>query len=129
MPPRVAPRNRPAAAGLSAASGCAYVRNAITRLRGRAGSGAAGELMDCFYCLSLWLAAPFALVVGGRRRETPVVWLALSGAACLLERATREKGAWDVLWEEPAGGRGRDTADAREPRRPSDPAAQTATLG
>ena len=103
--------------------------NAITRLRGRAGSGAAGELMDCFYCLSLWLAAPFALVVGGRRRETPVVWLALSGAACLLERATREKGAWDVLWEEPAGGRGRDTADAREPRRPSDPAAQTATLG
>ena len=103
--------------------------DAVVRLRLRAGDGPLGELMDCFYCLSLWLAAPFALVVGGRRRETPVVWLALSGAACLLERATREKGAWDVLWEEPAGGRGRDTADAREPRRPSDPAAQTATLG
>jgi len=27
-------------------------------------------------------------------------WLALSGAACLLERATTEKGDLDVLWEQ-----------------------------
>jgi len=102
--------------------------NAIARLRTKAGAGPAGELMDCFYCLSLWVAAPLAFVVSRRRRETPLVWLALSGAACLLERTTRERGAWDVLWEEPArgDGRGRDTADAREPRRSADEAAQAA---
>ena len=103
--------------------------NAVARLRAKAGAGPAGELMDCFYCLSLWPAAPLAFVVGGRRRETPIVWLALSGAACLLERTTRERGAWDVLWEEPprGGGRGRDAADAREPRRSTDEAAPAAT--
>lgn len=78
----------------------------IARIRGRAGAGAAGELMDCFYCLSLWLAAPLAFFVTGRRRETAVTWVALSGAACLLERSTtREEGGWDVLREEPEGGR------------------------
>ena len=40
--------------------------DAIVRLRERAGAGWAGELMDCFYCLSLWTAAPFAFAVSGR---------------------------------------------------------------
>jgi Protein of unknown function (DUF1360) len=105
--------------------------NAITRLRAKAGTGQIGELMDCFYCLSLWVAAPLAFVVSPRRRDTPIVWLALSGAACLVERTTRERGAWDVLWEEPArggaSGRGSDTADAREPGRSADEAPQAAT--
>jgi Protein of unknown function (DUF1360) len=103
--------------------------NAIARLRAKAGAGPAGELMDCFYCLSLWVAAPLALEVSRRRRETPLVWLALSGAACLVERTTRERGAWDVLWEEPArgDGRGSDAADARKPGRSADEAAPAAT--
>jgi hypothetical protein len=99
----------------------------IARLRARAGAGPAGELMDCFYCLSLWLSAPLAFVISRRRRETPITWLALSGAACLLERITRERGAWDVLWEESANGRGGDPADGREPGRSGDAAAQAAT--
>lgn len=61
--------------------------DAIVRLRARLGDGQAGELMDCFYCLSAWTAMPFALWVG-RRRDAPLAWLALSGAACLLEQAT-----------------------------------------
>jgi hypothetical protein len=68
--------------------------------------------------------------VSPRRRDTPIVWLALSGAACLVERTTREKGAWDVLWEEPARGSGSgrryDTADTREPGRSADEASQAA---
>ena len=57
----------------------------ILRVRERAGSGLAGELMDCFYCASVWAALPFA-----RRHARPVLaWLALSGGACLLEQATR----------------------------------------
>jgi hypothetical protein len=59
----------------------------VLRLRVRVGDGTLGQLMDCFNCLSLWVAAPVSLVVARRRRELPLTWLALSGAACLLERA------------------------------------------
>ena len=71
----------------------------VVRLRRRAGDGWIGEAMDCFYCLSVWTAAPVAAAVARNRREAPLTWLALSGAACLLERAT-EKGDIDVLWEQ-----------------------------
>jgi hypothetical protein len=60
----------------------------VVRLRSRAGSGPLGELMDCIYCLSIWVAAPCTLAVAPRRRDLPLTWLALSGAACLLERLT-----------------------------------------
>jgi Protein of unknown function (DUF1360) len=59
----------------------------VIRLRARLGPGRLGDLMDCFYCLSVWVAAPVSLAVVRRRREAPLVWLALSGSACLLERA------------------------------------------
>jgi hypothetical protein len=72
----------------------------VVRLRQAAGDGWVGEAMDCFYCLSIWTAAPVAAAVARRRREVPLTWLALSGAACLLERATTEKGDLDVLWEQ-----------------------------
>ena len=71
----------------------------VVHLRRRAGDGWIGEAMDCFYCLSVWTAAPVAAAVARNRREAPLTWLALSGAACLLERAT-EKGDIDVLWEQ-----------------------------
>jgi hypothetical protein len=62
----------------------------VFRLRARLGSSFAGKLMDCFYCLSLWVAAPLALLVTHRILGWVVAWLAISGAACLLERATEE---------------------------------------
>jgi hypothetical protein len=46
------------------------------------------ELLDCFYCLSLWIAAPLALLIGDSLLERALMWPALSGAAILLERAT-----------------------------------------
>lgn len=66
---------------------------AIVALRARAGSGPLGELMDCFYCTSVWVAAPFGLTVARRPRELPLAWLALSGAACLLERLAPDEPA------------------------------------
>lgn len=60
----------------------------IVRLRARAGDGWAGELLDCFYCVSIWVAAPVAVTVAPRRRDIPLACLALSGAACLLEQLT-----------------------------------------
>jgi hypothetical protein len=72
----------------------------VVRLRQRVGEGWIGSALDCFYCLSIWTAAPVAVAVARRPREAPLTWLALSGAACLLERATTEKGDLDVLWEQ-----------------------------
>jgi Protein of unknown function (DUF1360) len=74
--------------------------DAVIRLRERAGDGWVGQALDCFYCLSIWTAAPVAAAVARRPRERLLTWLALSGAACLLERATTEKGDLDVLWEQ-----------------------------
>jgi hypothetical protein len=60
--------------------------NLLVRLRTILGQSFWGTLMDCFYCLSLWVAAPAALALTRVPREWPLVWLSLSGAACLLER-------------------------------------------
>ena len=62
----------------------------IVRFRARLGHGLAGKLMDCFNCLSLWIAAPAALFVSRKPLDWLFTWLALSGAACLLERLGHE---------------------------------------
>jgi hypothetical protein len=58
----------------------------IFRVRRRLGDGFIGSLMDCFNCMSLWVAAPLALFVSASPLVWFVTWLALSGGACLLER-------------------------------------------
>ena len=57
----------------------------IARLRRALGSGFWGELLDCFYCLSLWISAPFALMMGSDVGEKILFWPALSAGAILLE--------------------------------------------
>jgi len=64
----------------------------VVRLRWRAGNGMLGRLMDCPYCLSLWIAAPAALLlipVSAFTKHVPewtAAWLAISGGASLLEK-------------------------------------------
>ena len=60
----------------------------VVRLRRLAGAGVFGRLLDCFYCLSLWLAIPFALLLEDTPKGRVLMWLALSGAAGLLQRGT-----------------------------------------
>lgn len=73
----------------------------IVRLRARAGDGMLGKLMDCPYCLSLWIAAPAALLLTTWFPEWCVAWLAISGGSSLLEkiarRADRPEGGEDAL--------------------------------
>ena len=64
--------------------------NLIVRFRARLGQSLAGNLMDCFNCLSLWIGAAMALFVAREFLDWLLVWLALSGAACLLERIGRD---------------------------------------
>jgi hypothetical protein len=60
-----------------------------------------GAALRCFYCLSVWVAAPFAALIGSTFVECVLAWLALSGAACLLERATTASAPGPATyWEE-----------------------------
>lgn len=72
----------------------------VVRLRRAAGSGFWGSLLDCFYCLSLWIAAPLALMLGEGWKERLLLWPALSGAAILLERATSKRDSSPPLYVE-----------------------------
>ena len=60
----------------------------FVRLRRLAGSGFWAKLLDCFYCLSMWIAAPLAYVIGRSWRERLLLWLSLSAGAILIERLT-----------------------------------------
>jgi hypothetical protein len=50
------------------------------------GSSFFGQVLDCFYCLSLWVAFPVACTISHSLLDFFLTWFALSGAACLLER-------------------------------------------
>ena len=67
----------------------------IFLIRKKAGNRIWGQLLDCFYCLSIWIALPFGIWLGQNWIEKILVWLALSGAACLLEQATTKNGLKD----------------------------------
>jgi Protein of unknown function (DUF1360) len=62
--------------------------DASIRLRRAAGDGLFGQLLDCFYCLSLWIALPVAWVIHHGVIDLVLTWPALSGGAILLQRAT-----------------------------------------
>jgi hypothetical protein len=79
----------------------------VVRFRALLGYGLAGKLMDCFNCLSLWIAAPAALFVCRRPIEWLFSWLALSGGACLLERLARKSVAIQPM-SQPAEGDSND---------------------
>ena len=68
----------------------------ILKLRSKFGSSVLGTLMDCFQCLSLWIAIPFTFIVTGPALAWIPAWLAVSGAACLLERLGSERPALQV---------------------------------
>jgi hypothetical protein len=94
----------------------------VARLRRWAGGGMLGELMDCFYCLILWVAAPVAALLAEGWRTGVPLWLALSGGAILLERATDRPAPAlyhedpedpdELLRRQPEGGEGGGGAEA-----------------
>ena len=60
----------------------------VIKFRKLFGQGFFGNLLDCFYCLSIWIAVPFAILLCDGWLSGIVIWLALSGAACLLFKLT-----------------------------------------
>ena len=77
--------------------------NIFAHLRRLAGSSFLGRLLDCFYCLSLWVAVPLAWITGSSWLERGLLWLGISGGAILLERATAQARATPpppAIWHE-----------------------------
>lgn len=58
----------------------------VVFLRRSVGEGFWGRLLDCFYCLSLWTAAPVAWFLATSWYEWLLLWPGLSGSAVLLDR-------------------------------------------
>jgi hypothetical protein len=74
----------------------------FARLRMKAGEGFWGTLLDCFYCLSQWIAVPFALLLSTSWRERFLIWPAPSALAILISRlADRIAPDQPVFFEEP----------------------------
>ena len=69
----------------------------IVKFRALLGDSLAGKLMDCFYCLSVWISIPFTFFVVNGVLDRFVVWLALSGAASLANKFPKEP----VIFEPP----------------------------
>lgn len=63
----------------------------FVRLRRLVGNGFFGSLLDCFYCLSLWVAVAPGWLLGHTWVERILLWLALSAGAILLERISAER--------------------------------------
>jgi len=111
---------------------------AVARWRTQLEGHLVGRVLGCFYCISLWIAAPLAAFVSLDPVEILVAWLAISGGACLLERlasepvviqqlSQEEQGDADhgMLWSRspernpPSGGNGDSQRDARHSQRDS----------
>lgn len=63
----------------------------IYLLRKQLGQGFFGNLLDCFYCLSIWIALPVGFWMGATWAEKIICWFALSGIACLLEKFSDQR--------------------------------------
>jgi Protein of unknown function (DUF1360) len=63
----------------------------IANAREKLGDTQLGQMMDCFQCTSIWIAAPFAFYAAKKSTDRLAAWLALSATACLLNEVTREE--------------------------------------
>jgi lipoprotein signal peptidase len=62
----------------------------IIKVRKLAGNSFFGKLMDCFYCLSIWMGLLAALYMSRDAKEIVLLCLYYSGAAILLEKITNK---------------------------------------
>jgi hypothetical protein len=72
----------------------------LDRLRRLAGESVIGRIFGCFYCLSLWVAFPFTLLLAINWTEGICLWLGLSGGAILVHRATEWRVPTAPSWKE-----------------------------
>jgi len=71
----------------------------ITHLRSAIRTDWWRALWKCFYCMSLCVALVFAIAFSASWFGRVMIWFALSGAACLLERVGERISAPPVYFE------------------------------
>jgi len=64
--------------------------DSIIKLRKWVGNSFFGKLMDCFYCLSIWIGLACACFAGRSITELIMLTLYYSGASILLEKLTNK---------------------------------------
>jgi hypothetical protein len=64
--------------------------NLIIKARKIAGTTFLGTLMDCFYCLSIWIGLLCACLISKCWQEIVLLTLYYSGASILLEKLTNK---------------------------------------
>jgi Protein of unknown function (DUF1360) len=62
----------------------------IFKIRKMFGETFFGKLMDCFYCLSIWVGLIAALSISSQIKEILLLTLYYSGASILLEKQTNK---------------------------------------
>lgn len=62
----------------------------IIKIRKIAGNSFFGKLMDCFYCLSIWIGLLCGFYVSNDWKEIILLTLFYSGASILLEKFTNK---------------------------------------
>jgi hypothetical protein len=72
--------------------------NVFAHLRRAAAAIRLQRLVDCFYCASVWIAIPFALLIARDWRAIAMCIPAFSGGAIVLERLTARNDA--AVWME-----------------------------
>ena len=71
------------------------------RLRGWLRRNSLAGAVDCFYCLSLWVAAPIAFMLAHSVKEAVVATFALSAFAILMERLVVPAESKAIYFEQP----------------------------
>jgi len=72
----------------------------LVRFRRALGSGVLGRAVQCFYCLSVWVALPFSILLQPAWRERLLLWPALSAGAILLHEFIASRKPAEVRYYE-----------------------------
>jgi hypothetical protein len=74
--------------------------NLLGRMRQRLARGFGSELATCLYCLSVWVAAPFASFLGESWKQRLLLWPALSAGAIIVERWVNREPPLPLYYED-----------------------------
>src|SRR5258708_4184096 len=77
-------------------------RNLLGKMRQGLARWLGSELASCLYCLSVWIAAPFAFFLGESWKQRLLLWPALSAGSIIVERCVNRETPLPLYYEDRA---------------------------